>query len=68
MQIQLKPLELSDTEVLYDFFQEMPASENGKKMVRTDYQKKILQNGFKKNWILRITEICQKAMFQEQRL
>ena len=31
MQIQLKPLELSDTEVLYDFFQEMPASENGKK-------------------------------------
>ena len=31
MKIQLKPLQLSDANTLYDFFQEMPASENGKK-------------------------------------
>ena len=29
-QIELKPLELSDAEKLYDFFQQLPASENGK--------------------------------------
>ena len=30
MQIQLKPLELADAEKLYEFFQQLPASENGK--------------------------------------
>lgn len=30
MQIELKPLQLSDAEKLYDFFQKLPASENGK--------------------------------------
>lgn len=30
MKIQLKPLELSDAEKLYDFFQQLPPSENGK--------------------------------------
>lgn len=30
MNIQLKPLALSDTEKLYDFFQKLPKSENGK--------------------------------------
>ena len=30
MQILLRPLELSDAENLYDFFQQLPASENGK--------------------------------------
>ncbi len=30
MQIQLRPLELSDAEKLYEFFQQMPALENGK--------------------------------------
>ena len=31
MKIQLKPLQLSDANTLYDFFQKLPASENGKK-------------------------------------
>lgn len=30
MKIELRPLELADAEKLYDFFQELPASENGK--------------------------------------
>ena len=30
MNVQLKPLELSDADMLYDFFQQLPASENGK--------------------------------------
>ena len=30
MKIELKPLQLSDTEKLYEFFQKLPASENGK--------------------------------------
>ena len=30
MKVQLRPLELSDAETLYDFFQQLPASENGK--------------------------------------
>lgn len=30
MNIKLRPLELSDSETLYDFFQQLPASENGK--------------------------------------
>jgi len=30
MQIELMPLKLSDAETLYDFFQQLPASENGK--------------------------------------
>ena len=30
MKIELKPLQLSDTETLYEFFQKLPASENGK--------------------------------------
>ncbi len=30
MQIELKPLQLSDAETLYEFFQKLPASENGK--------------------------------------
>lgn len=30
MQIELKPLQLSDADTLYDFFQKLPASENGK--------------------------------------
>ena len=30
MKVQLRPLEMSDAEILYDFFQQLPASENGK--------------------------------------
>ena len=30
MKVQLKPLQLSDANTLYDFFQKLPASENGK--------------------------------------
>ncbi|MBO4285169.1 MAG: GNAT family N-acetyltransferase [Alphaproteobacteria bacterium] len=30
MKIQLKELQLSDADILYDFFQQLPASENGK--------------------------------------
>jgi len=30
MQINLRPLEISDADKLYDFFQQLPASENGK--------------------------------------
>ena len=30
MQIELKPLQLSDADTLYEFFQKLPASENGK--------------------------------------
>ena len=30
MQVELKPLQLSDAETLYEFFQKLPASENGK--------------------------------------
>ena len=30
MYMQLKPLELSDASILYDFFQQLPQSENGK--------------------------------------
>ncbi len=30
MQVELKPLQLSDADTLYEFFQKLPASENGK--------------------------------------
>lgn len=30
MRIELKPLQLSDANTLYEFFQKLPASENGK--------------------------------------